>query len=308
MDRGPVSPSGRRSPGPQGLINMDRVAFPFVVGSVRSGTTMFRLMLNRHPQLAVPPEAYFPLRLWPYRERYLRTDGFDMQLMTDDLLANPNIPDFRENWGLDLELVKAELPCRHAADYPDAMRRVYELYAEHHAKPYYGNKTPWFVREMDLFAEMFPEAIFIHLIRDGRDVAMSMLDQAWGPARLTDAACLWKRLVVEGRSAGRRLGPQRYLEVRYEDLVTDPESTLQWVCPRIGLDPMVEMLRYYEDAFDHLPSRVHHLDENLTWPPTAGLRDWRRDMDRADRATFEAIAGDLLEDLGYETSTVGSKC
>jgi hypothetical protein len=61
------------------------------------------------------------------------------------------------------------------------------------------------------------------------------------------------------------------------------------------------MLRYHEDALDHLPPRVHHLDQNLTWPPTPGLRDWRRQMDPADVATFQVIAGELLEDLGYET-------
>jgi hypothetical protein len=283
---------------------MDRVPFPFVAGSVRSGTTMLRLMLNRHPELAVPGEAYFPVRLWPYRQKYLGPDGFDMHLLTDDLLENPALPDFRDNWGLDPEHVRRELPRRRADDYPDAIRRVYELYAEAHGKPRYGNKTPVFVRRMALLAEMFPEATFVHLIRDGRDVVTSMLEQAWGPTRLTDAAALWKRLVEEGTSTGARLGSQRYLEIRYEDLVTDPESTLERVCSHIGLDPTPEMLRYHEDALDHLPPRVHHLDQNLTWPPTPGLRDWRRDMDPADLETFEAIAGDLLEHLGYETRTL----
>jgi hypothetical protein len=283
---------------------MDRMPFPFVVGSVRSGTTMLRLMLNRHPELAIPGEAYFPVQLWPRRQRYLGPAGFDMQLLTDDLLEDPDHPDFRDNWGLDPEYVRAELPRRRADDYPDALRRVYELYAEAHGKPRYGNKTPVFVRRMGMLTEMFPEATFVHLIRDGRDVAMSMLEQAWGPTRLTDAAALWKHLVEEGRSGGARLGSQRYLEVRYEELVADPESTLERVCAHIGVAPSPEMLRYHEDALDHLPPRVHHLDQRLTRPPTAGLRDWRRAMSAADLETFEAIAGDLLEELGYETASV----
>lgn len=273
--------------------------FPFVIGSVRSGTTLVRLMLNSHPQLAIPPETYFPVELWQYRQRYVCASGFDMQLLTEDLLFNPHFPDFRRDWGLDLEYVREELPRRHATDYPEAMRRVYELYAEQHGKPHYGNKTPWFVRKVDLLADLFPEAVFIHLIRDGRDVVMSMLDQSWGPSRLPDAAALWKRLVMEGRCAGQRLGPERYCEVRYEDLVASPGSTLDRLCGWIGLEYSARMLRYHEDALDHMPARVRHLNGSLTRPPVTGLRDWRREMQRSDVATFEAVAGDLLGELGY---------
>ncbi len=280
-----------------------RPPFPFIVGASRSGTTLLRSMLDAHPDMAVPPEGPFAARLWRFRKRYERRNGFDVGRFVDDLLDDPTLPSgglsFRRDWGLDPGLVRSRLSGVQRIDYSEAIRRLYGLYAEVQGKRRYGDKSPTTVSSMDTIAAIFPEARFLHIIRDARDVALSMLSTSFGPATLADAAATWTRRVGDGRRSGDELGADRYLEVRYEELVAEPGRTLEGICGFIELPFRSEMLAYEGRALDRLPpdQRDHHA--NLARPPTVGLRDWRRDMPPADVAAVEAVAGDLLAALGY---------
>ena len=190
---------------------------------------------------------------------------------------------------------------------PEALRRLYAAYAAQDGKRRYGDKTPTAVLRMDLISAALPEARFIHIVRDGRDVALSVLGRPWGPGTITRAALWWKRAVIEGRRSARRLGPTRYVEVRYESLVSDPEPLVGSLAEFAGLVFRDEMLRYYERevflrGLD--PSGTGHA--RLRLPPTPGLRDWRSQMAPEDVGQFEGLAGGLLEELGYERGTVSS--
>ena len=259
--------------------------FPFIVACGRSGTTLLRAMLERGGQIAIPPESYFPVSL---HRRHWRS-AFDPVAFADDLGANVR---FRE-WGMPVPDLSG------VADYADAVRSVYAAYASTAGADRYGDKTPPFVLHMELLAGLFPEARFVHVVRDGRDVARSLVQTSFGPNRLARAAEVWTRRVTAGRASGARLGPERHLEVRYESLVGEPAATLRSVCAFLELEFGDEML-HPEDAEMLLPEgeRAHHA--NLAMPVTPGLRDWRRDMPDADVALVEAVAGDLLSELGYE--------
>ena len=251
----------------------------------RSGTTLLRAMLERGGQIAIPPESYFPVSL---QQRH-GGGGFDPLAFGADLRANVR---FRE-W---------DVPAPDLTDartYADALRAVYAAYAMAHGAERSGDKTPPFVLHMDLLAELLPEARFVHLIRDGRDVASSLVQTSFGPNGLARAAEVWMRRVSRGRASGARLGPERYLEVRYESLVRDPTVTLGSVCAALDLDFREGMLTPEQGATP-VPARERPHHANLRLPVTAGLRDWRRDMPEADIALVEAVAGDLLSELGYE--------
>jgi hypothetical protein len=274
--------------------------FPFVVARGRSGTTLLRAMLDSHPDMAVPNESHFVVQFARHRGRYESGGGFDRERFERDLLGHWA---FRR-WGLPDEKVVAALEADPPAGFPAAVRTVYEAYARHHGKTRYADKTPSYVLSMDLLASAFPEARFIHLIRDGRDVALSYLDADFGSRTLGQAAVYWNRFVRAGRAAGERCGPARYREVRYEALVAEPERVLREICEFVGLAFDERMLRYHEGADRLVPSLSHHEHHrNLYKPPTAGLRDWRRDLAPRDVAVFEALAGDLLVELGYERAT-----
>jgi hypothetical protein len=242
--------------------------FPFLIGCSRSGTTLLRAMLDAHPQLAVPPESHFALA----------PDGRALRR------ALRREPWFR-HWGI-------EAPDLGGLEVADAVRAVFAAYAAAHGKPRYADKTPHYVSHLPLLGKRFPEARFVHVVRDGRDVALSLLEVPWGPDDVEGAARHWRRRVLEGRDAG--LGPDRYREVRYEALVADPERELRALAAWLELPYDAAML---DHRVPIVPYPEHH--RRLALAPTRGLRDWRREMSAADAAWFEAVAGDALAELGY---------
>jgi hypothetical protein len=266
--------------------------FLFIVGYGRSGTTLLRAMLDAHPQVAIPDESHFVVPILRRRRRYERGGGFDAERFAADLVGHFG---FR-GWNLPPDEARAAFRAEPPRSVSEGLRLAYRLYARRHGKPRYGDKTPIHVLHVPLLAEGFPEARFVHVIRDGRDVACSYLEQSFGPSTVAEAAVRWKRAIRRGRRAGRRLGPARYRELRYEELVEDPDPHLQDVCTFLDLAFDPAMLRYHERDRVAL-ERPHY--RNVARPPTRGLRDWRREMPPGAVATFEAIAGGLLEDLGY---------
>lgn len=270
---------------------------PFIVGCGRSGTTLLRAMFDSHPGMAVPPESYFVASMGRHRRRYERAGVFVTERFIEDLLAHQRF----DLWALPEREVREVLRDEEPADLPDAIRLTYRTYAASRGKPRYGDKTPSYVLHLPLLADMFPEARFIHIIRDGHDVALSMLNIAWGPNSVEDAALHWRRHVSRGRKEGERLGPERYREVRYEDLVAEPETVIRSLCPFLDLPFEESMLRYFERAEEVMAgSRDRDKHKRLALPPTHGLRDWRTQMDARDLATFDALAGNLLHELGYQ--------
>jgi hypothetical protein len=281
---------------------------PFVVSATRSGSTLMRLMLDSHPEMAIPLETHFVPDLIKAR-RWERADA--------DRLAE--VVTTHRRWG-DFHLDAGELRRRFRAVEPleigELIRVFYRLYAESQAKPRWGDKTPGYVREMIRIEHVLPEARFVHLIRDGRDVALSVLAMEWGPDTFEGAARRWRKRVMRGREQAARL--PHYIEVRYEDLVLDTERTLRRVCEFVELDFDPAMLRYFDRAEERLaekdrdlyrgPDRPAQTAERrleshaLTREPPRAERvgRWRERMTPEQRAEFEAEAGDLLADLGYE--------
>lgn len=271
--------------------------FLFIVGKGRSGTTLVRAMLTSHPDLAIPPETHFIVPLAENRKVALDGGLVDLEAFMTRLQAHPG-------WGrmgIPFEDLERDLTTDPPSTYSDAIRRLFELYARREGKSRYGDKSPGQVLSIDTLALLFPEARFVHVVRDGRNVMLSNLETDFGPASVVEGALVWRRLVLEGRRSGASLTPARYCEVRYEDLLGDPETELARLCAFASLDYDEEMLRYFERADKMGASAAHH--RNLRLPPTKGLRDWRTQMSTRHIAMFETLAGDALEEFGYEHSS-----
>lgn len=276
-----------------------RPPFPFIVGRGRSGTTLVRAMLDSHQEMAVPNETHFIVSLAERRARYESPSGFDTGALITDLRGRPGF----QRLCIPEAAFEAELEARSVLTYADAVRTAFSLYAASRGKARYADKTPIYVLFLPLLAKVFDEARFVHVIRDGRDVALSYLSVEFGPDSIEEAAFLWKRAVRSGLRAGRQLGPERSMELRYEALVADPEGTMRRLCDFAGLPFDAGMLDYASRA-DEVTANVGYPDAHrgIYRPPTQGLRDWRTEMTREDRARFEALAGDVLDELGYERS------
>ena len=264
-----------------------------VLGVRRSGTTLLRVMLDRHSQLAVPDESYFIPQL-ARRHR----DPPDLDTFVDDLAR---LETLREWDVAPVEVRERLVP---GAPLGAAIAAIYEVYAAKRGKQRWGEKTPMYMQHLPLLDRLFPDARYVHLIRDGRDAATSFLrmppgivTRTWAhPRTVADFACQWRTEVAAARALGRRVGPACYREVRYEELVRAPEDELRRICEFLELSFEPPMLEYVGRV--DLANKPHQ--QSLARPPTPGLRDWRRELPPADACAFEAVAGDLLAELGYE--------
>ncbi len=292
---------------------------PFIVGVGRSGTTLLRLMLDSHPELAIPPETHFVPGL---------VEAASARRATPEAVLEAIVSHDQSGWeesGVAREAMLERLGALRPLDAAGALRAFYGIYAERHGKPRYGDKTPRYVTKIGVIAPALGEARFVHMIRDGRDVALSTNKRLVElrnskPVPIEKMAKRWRDRILAARQV--ELEPGRYLEVRYEDLVLDTEPTLRRVCEFIELDFDPVMLSYHERAGERLQemNRDHERsgsrrgalsgEERLkahaltTAPPQADRTDvWRTDMPAADRAAFERVAGDLLAELGYETES-----
>jgi ribosomal protein S18 acetylase RimI-like enzyme len=279
---------------------------PLFVGCGRSGTTLLRAIFDSHSDLAIAHEAHFIAPAARRSRRYEESGGFAASRFVDDLYRDPN---FRRQ-GLERRAVTEALDAAAPRSAADAVRTVLATYSAREGKRLYGDKTPGYVTNLALLARFLPEARFVHIVRDGRDVALSYLERPeWGPRTVSEAAFHWKNRVGRGRRDGAAIGSARYLEIMYENLVSEPEETTHRVCAFLNLDFQPSMLDYHVRGHQfaqssHTPGAF----ANLARPVTGGLRDWRVEMTRADQELFEAITGHLLGDLGYEiVGTGGSR-
>jgi hypothetical protein len=279
---------------------------PFIVGVGRSGTTLLRLMLDAHPLLAIPGETHFLHQLAKFgcesREQFL-------EIVTGS--------DTWDNLAVSANDLGAALEAQSPFSLPDAIRAFYRLYAARQGKPRWGDKTGFYLRSMTAIQTLLPEAHFIHVVRDGRDTALSRQGLWFGPG--DDYAALAK-FWVDGIEAARAQAPElaHYTEVRFEALVTDPRGTLERICAGLDLpfDPatldyhllapgrLAEYKRPFGPA-DRTPADIEtfmSIHSRVQTPlDETRIGRWRSEMKREDREAFESVAGPLLRELGYET-------
>ena len=265
----------------------------FIVGCDRSGTTLLRALLDGHPSVAAPPESHFiPTILSTWPEGPVDPDAF-----VDILRQQPRF----SLW--QVTLPRARQLAAAAPDAIDALKALFQEQASTCRKKIWMDKTPGNALHVPRLAASFDSAIFVHLVRDGRDVALSLVAQEFGPTSIGGAALYWRKRVTAAAAAGRELPDGRYLEVRYEDLVDRPREVLQRILDLVGLDFDEQMLDV---------GRVAERIQRTTLRPEAhsrlplglrsGLRTWQAEMLPRDVEVFELLAGETLEEHGYETS------
>jgi hypothetical protein len=273
--------------------------YAFFVGCPRSGTTLLRRIGDAHPQLAVVHETRWIPRTYEFR-RGLTPEAF----VTPKLLKRMRDPLRLRR--LEIDEGDLERLFGNGAGVPFAsfVTALFDLYGERHGKRFVGDKSPGYVRYMPMLHALWPHAKFVHIIRDGRDVCLSLLDWQKGAtsystfydAPITTAGVWWEWYVRLGREGRGRLGPGLCHELCYETLVAEPERECARLCEFLGLPYEDSMLRFHEGRTQSKPG----LSAKASWlPVTSGLRNWRTAMEPDDVIQFESAAGDLLEELGY---------
>ncbi len=293
----------RRPPGPP---------VPFVVGVGRSGTTLLRLMLDAHPDMAVPPETGFV----PDLIDAARDDSATPESLAEVLTTHRRWGDF----GMEASQLEERWRALPQIKPGPVVRIFFELYAEQQGKPRWGDKTPGYTQHIRKISKVLPEARFIHLIRDGRDVTLSRTKTlALKDVPIAKSARRWKKRLKRAQRQGAKV--DHYLELRYETLVSEPEATLREICDFIELPWDDALLNHHKRSEERLSeldrdipamggrlprsaeSRMA-LHERTTKPvDTSAIGKWRTQMAPEDVAEFESVAGDLLIELGYEPAS-----
>jgi hypothetical protein len=290
------------SPHPQGCD-----APFFVIGNPRSGTTLLRLLLTCNNELVVPPEGAFVVGL--QREfGSFRGARDDLPEFVIRLLAYPTM----DTWCFDPRqlldyLVSAEPQC-----YRDLCCAVYRAYGEGQGKSvrYWGDKNNSYIRHIDSISRLFPTSRFIHIVRDGRDVACSYraLRDTNGrhaprlPTSIYSAARHWRDNLSEINRHLQGLDSTRTLEMRYEDLLADPESTLQGICSYLNVSYDDRMLQFHKVNLKKGLEPTEFLNwKQLTTSPLSNesAGRWRKEMFDEDIYLFQLVAREALERFGY---------
>jgi Sulfotransferase family len=291
-------PSSRAQPPGGTSVN----PYVFIVGASRSGTTLLRRMVNAHPDIAITRETHWIVETLK-GEGGTSPEAPATPELLSRLLTDKRFTMMGTDPGELERLVSGETP----VSYSQFVTAAFDQHGASEGKRLVGDKVPSYVTEMPTLHSLFPRARFVHMIRDGRDVCLSVLEwrrpgrevwrfSAWDEDPVSVTALWWERRVRLGREAGATLAPGLYYELRYEALVTDPAGASAALCEFLGLAYDERMLRFHEGRERDDPN----LSAKKAWRPvTAGLRDWRTQMSKEDVERFEAAAGDLLDELGY---------
>lgn len=250
----------------------------FICGTGRSGTTLLAMMLDKHSNFVSGPEIKIlqPISQLYNDFRMTFSNGLN-EYNIDQKILNDSFRDFISGFFLQ--------------------RGINERIVEH---------TPLNILSIGPLSQIFPDSTFLHMIRDGRDVVCSLTEQNWVDPKTNkplwfveskqNGAKYWMQIILSARQAVEKHQIyDRYLEIRYEDLIEDPETVLREIVWFLGESYEDSLMKYYkEQSF----SNNEHGPERKIYK--SSLQRWQSEFNDRDKQIVNAIAGDLLIDLGYE--------
>jgi hypothetical protein len=273
-----------------------------VVGCPRSGTTMLSMMLHAHSRLTMPPENRFVLPTFERADRW----GDLTERRARRRLAR-SIAGRRGRHFTDLGLDRDEVVRAVVAAGPtvgSAIGTVLRMYAARHGKARWGDKRPTYFKSVPALLAMFPDAQFVHLLRDGRDCAASLKKVAWFRRGVPQAAALWVQSVQYGERWARELPPDTYHLIRYEDLVADPRAELERLCEFLGEDFEEAMLEPHRVADQGVPERKTWHANTRAAVTVGSVGRYRATLTPAEIRLFDLVARRPLRRHGYQVPTV----
>ncbi len=278
------------------------MAFPnkspiFIIGVDRSGTTLLSLILDSHSRIAIPYESHFITKYYRNREKFgdLKKEENRVRLVKNILSES-----YVKQWDKKLNLEDIDLD--KCLTLEATIDEVFSAYARLHGKDIWGDKTPSYTPEIHIINRMFPQCKFVHIMRDGRDVALSLVKQWWGPNDFISAMRYWEKTLSCTRKMLRMLPDDKFIELKYEDLLENPETEIRKILSFLQLEYEPEMMKKYQQkAGLKVGKRIekHHINLKQSLIKDNAYK-WKRNLSSADQAIAYEIAGELLEELGYE--------
>lgn len=267
----------------------------FIVGAQRSGTTLLRLILNAHSDVAIPEEARFLTPLLTKRYMLQSISGKDLERAIKYLRANEQ---FRL-WNYDKQDFFNYLEPKESIELSALISKMFQSYAESEGKHYWGDKSLFFdvIEQLDC---LFPHSLFINIVRDGRDVFSSWrkMDNSKGHSAVI--ALDWKYKMSKIDDSLKYLPSNRKITIRYEDLLSSPEEIIKNICQFIGVSFEENMLNFYKSSHNYIGD--HHSKLIFNAIDNSNTEKWKTMLSNSEIRHYEILNGEILRKYGYEVS------
>ena len=259
----------------------------FVLGYPRSGTTLTCQLLLEHLDVNFGTESQFIVR---YQQRLHRygdlNDDRRLRFLFEEISRERFFERTHRNFGFVFDIDRAVQSIERRT-YAGVLQAIFEQFAQSKGRARWGDKTPAYSRHLPVLDQLFPTAQYIHIVRDGRDAAVSAFKTGFGPKNAFEAAVGWSEQVRTIERFGAGLSARRFLTVRYEDLLRDPAAAMRTVANFIEI----------RNAEQTLAARAAAIRAQV----------WENNSDKSkqllsvrETECFEALTADVLDRFGYE--------
>jgi hypothetical protein len=284
--------------------NTDSIPFFFVVGRARSGTTLLRCLLDAHPEINIPLECAFIIHLHGKYGKLTEWNESQLQSFYHDLQQYPKF----HFWIIDDEKLRADLlQCVGRNTYSHVCKVVYANFKSFFPKSeikLLGDKNPSYSFHTKKLLQLFPEARFIHITRDYRDNIISMINARFEAKIFSSLAYRWKfanKQVIKQK----KLTPDRFYTLRYEDIVARPAYYMEDICKFLGVDFTPEMIDYHsklDEMRKIYPAELINRHHKSLFQPisTDKLYAWKLQLTNYQVRICDTVVGQFAETLGYE--------
>jgi hypothetical protein len=264
----------------------------FLTGVGRSGTTLLQQMLHAHSEIAFKPEThFFKSYILPFLlakshsdEVYKRAAGQDKYL--ERLTDEERLALINSNYNFN------------------AISSSFQNLLMNSATSIGADKDTEYVRYFPHLKKVYPECYVINMIRDPRDVVLSRIKTPWGSKRsVTFHAAEYTYYLKKNRKEGPELFGDHYIEVKYEDLITDPQKELIHILNRMGLTFESNILDYSKKGSTLIAEDEKAWKDNAGKPILKGnANKWKDELDKSVVGILENNLSLEMEELGYEKS------
>ena len=282
----------------------------FILGNPRSGTSLLRIMLNTHSAIAAPPECGF-LQWWfnKYGSWNIQnsTNIVDITYFVDDLLTSKKI----ESWNLDHNGLINFIANKKPRNYSELVLSIYEFWAvNNHKEPaLIVDKNNYYIHHLKKLELIWPDAKYIHIIRDGRDIACSYLDlqklDSFSPYKpnlsgdIKEIALEWTTNNKNICAFLKKFEPDKSIVIKYENLIRDTERVLRQITTFFKLPFSGKMMNYYKYN-DEPESTIEWKKKTLRPPDPGNIGKYINQLTKNDQKIFKSIASEILQKYGYD--------
>lgn len=278
----------------------------FILGNPRSGTSLLRLMLDSHSAISIPPESHFFLWL---EEKY----GNWKSQFLDDYLADLFASTKFETWNFRKEELRGFITASTYENYAQLTSLVYQFYAINTKSNaiFWGDKNSLWVDKLNKINFHFPNAYYVYIIRDGRDVACSYkalgkkkMEHKYAPQLDNDVSKIaktWSHHNTKLQDFLFENATDRFVKVRYEDLLREPKQTLDSILDLLDLELEKTQLNYFNRPKETIePEVFFNWKEKLLTPlDVTNIGKYTMELSEDEIDVFNTLAYSVLQQNSY---------